>query len=147
MQLPSHGMIGLQTIAPEIRSSVFENLTVSLLPEYQKRPILNAIYACKQFYAVGLPHLYHEVCLKKLGQSFSFFIAIYQFGHLVRRIRIEDSSSSGLYRTECHEYKLHRHIIARDRLVSILRFCPNLGTLPALELGFLKLRVLDISKS
>ena len=140
------GDMGFQTSPPEIQSLVFDLLAKSqpqktgtcpwihIRPEYNVQRILNAMLTCKQLYAVGLPYLYHDVSIQTLPQAHSFFVAIHEYGRLVRRVRIEepcrvrpraDTDKSSL----C---KGHDHVTARDRLVSLAK---NLSQPPDIVCG------------
>ena len=132
--------MGFQAAPPEIRSLVFDLLAKPQrrsplpFPEYNVRHILNTMLTCKQLHPVGLPYLYRDVYLNSFQQAYSFFVAIHQYGRLVRRVRIKELCRAGpravaMGNTDHHSFcQWNGHITTRDRLVSLAKLCPNLQT-------------------
>ena len=119
-------------------SSSFETLPVDVLIEilrelgntafrrrtfdtsYRRSHVYNLMRTCKSLHAISLPYLYSDVFLRDMSKSYSFFIALPDRGHLVRRLRIDEQG--------CRDFlgKVHDHIKAPDRVAAIARFCTNL---------------------
>jgi hypothetical protein len=88
---------------------------------HRRSNVYNLMRTCKSLHEISLPCLYADVFLRDLDKSYSFFIALPDRGHLVRRLRIDEEG--------CREFLgsvLHHHIKAPDRLAAIARYCTNL---------------------
>jgi hypothetical protein len=108
----------------EIHVKIMSSL-VNIFDKWRRRRnVYNLMQTCRELYAIGLPCLYAEVLIDDMADSSSFFLALPERGHLVRRLRIEER----LRRLD-DKRKAHDETFIPESLAVITQNCSNLREL------------------
>jgi len=91
---------------------------------HRRRNVYNLMQTCRDLYNTGLPCLYSEVLIDDVADSSSFFLALPERGHLVRRLRIDERP-----RRPDDKRKVHDETFIPESLAVITQYCSNLREL------------------